>query len=128
MAQLLVRLMHGHGTSQHPIIDVSSCNICLVSADVLIVYAKTEPAAGKHGISAFIVDKSMKVGVMHIRCSADRVRKFGEQIEKSALRRQGFKTAQKLDKLGMRGSDTCELVFENCEVPSENLLGEENKV
>jgi alkylation response protein AidB-like acyl-CoA dehydrogenase len=41
---------------------------------------------------------------------------------------QGFSTAQKLDKLGMRGSDTCELVFENCEVPAENVLGEVNKV
>lgn len=42
--------------------------------------------------------------------------------------RQGFSTAQKLDKLGMRGSDTCELLFENCEVPEENVLGEEHKV
>lgn len=41
---------------------------------------------------------------------------------------QGFSTAQKLDKLGMRGSDTCELLFENCEVPAENVLGQENKV
>jgi len=64
-------------------------------ADVLIVYAKTDPHAGPHGITAFIVEKEMK----------------------------GFRTAQKLDKLGMRGSDTCELVFADCEVPPENVLG-----
>jgi isovaleryl-CoA dehydrogenase len=68
-------------------------------ADVLVVYAKTDPAAGSRGISAFIVEKGFK----------------------------GFSTAQKLDKLGMRGSNTCELVFENCEVPAENLLGAEGK-
>jgi len=65
-------------------------------ADVLVVYAKTDPAAGAHGISAFIVEKSF----------------------------DGFSTAQKLDKLGMRGSNTCELVFEDCEIPEENVLGE----
>ncbi|MGI8525233.1 MAG: isovaleryl-CoA dehydrogenase [Pseudolabrys sp.] len=65
------------------------------SADTLVVYAKTDPAAGARGITAFIVEKGMK----------------------------GFSTAQKLDKLGMRGSDTCELVFEDCEVPAENVLG-----
>src|SRR5271156_5206987 len=59
------------------------------AADTLIVYAKTDPAAGARGISAFIIEKGMK----------------------------GFSTAQKLDKLGMRGSDTCELVFQDCEVP-----------
>ncbi len=68
-------------------------------ADVLVVYAKTDPAAGPRGISAFIVEKGFK----------------------------GFSTAQKLDKLGMRGSNTCELVFEDCEVPAENLLGEIGK-
>lgn len=68
-------------------------------ADVLVVYAKTDPAAGPRGISAFIIEKSFK----------------------------GFSTAQKLDKLGMRGSNTCELVFEDCEVPAENLLGEIGK-
>ncbi|WP_407976319.1 isovaleryl-CoA dehydrogenase [Brucella pseudogrignonensis] len=68
-------------------------------ADVLVVYAKTDPAAGPRGISAFIVEKTFK----------------------------GFSTAQKLDKLGMRGSNTCELVFEDCEVPTENLLGEVGK-
>ena len=64
-------------------------------ADTLIVYAKTDPAAGARGITAFIVEKGMK----------------------------GFSTGQKLDKLGMRGSDTCELVFQDCEVPEENALG-----
>jgi len=65
-------------------------------AETLVVYAKTDPAAGARGITAFIVEKGMK----------------------------GFSTAQKLDKLGMRGSDTAELVFEDCEVPEENVLGE----
>jgi isovaleryl-CoA dehydrogenase len=65
-------------------------------ADVLVVYAKTQPEAGSKGITAFLVEKGMV----------------------------GFSTAQKLDKLGMRGSDTCELVFENCEIPAENVLGE----
>ena len=64
-------------------------------ADVLIVYAKTDPNANKNGITAFIIEKNFK----------------------------GFKTAQKLNKLGMRGSNTCELVFQNCEVPAENVLG-----
>jgi isovaleryl-CoA dehydrogenase len=65
-------------------------------AETLVVYAKTDPSAGPRGITAFIIEKGMK----------------------------GFSTAQKLDKLGMRGSDTGELVFENCEVPEENVLGE----
>ncbi len=64
-------------------------------ADTLVVYAKTDPSAGARGITAFIVEKGMK----------------------------GFSTAEKLDKLGMRGSDTCELVFDDCEVPEENVLG-----
>ena len=64
-------------------------------ADTLIVYAKTDPAAGPRGITAFIIEKGFK----------------------------GFSTAQKLDKLGMRGSNTCELVFQDCEVPAENVLG-----
>jgi len=64
-------------------------------ADVLVVYAKTDANAGSRGITAFIVEKGMK----------------------------GFSTAQKLDKLGMRSSNTCELVFEDCEVPAENVLG-----
>ncbi|MCW5731331.1 MAG: isovaleryl-CoA dehydrogenase [Alphaproteobacteria bacterium] len=65
-------------------------------ADVLVVYAKTDPAAGPRGITAFLVEKGFK----------------------------GFSTAQKLDKLGMRGSNTCELVFQDCEVPAENVLGQ----
>ncbi len=68
-------------------------------ADVLVVYAKTEPAAGSRGISAFLIERGFK----------------------------GFSTAQKLDKLGMRGSSTCELVFEECVVPAENVLGRENE-
>lgn len=64
-------------------------------ADVLIVYAKTTPTAGSKGITAFLVEKNMT----------------------------GFYAAQKLDKLGMRGSNTCELVFENCHVPVDNILG-----
>ncbi|MGP9567606.1 isovaleryl-CoA dehydrogenase [Halomonas sp. AOP5-B2-8] len=68
-------------------------------ADVLVVYAKTDPEAGSKGITAFIIEKSMP----------------------------GFSTAQKLDKLGMRGSNTCELVFQDCAVPAENILGGEGK-
>ncbi len=67
-------------------------------ADTLVVYAKTDPAAGARGITAFIVENGMK----------------------------GFRTAQKLDKLGMRGSPTAELVFEDCEVPEGNVLGAVN--
>ena len=66
-------------------------------ADTLVVYAKTDPGAGPRGITAFLIEKHFK----------------------------GFRTAQKLDKLGMRGSDTSELVFEDCEVPAENVMGEE---
>jgi isovaleryl-CoA dehydrogenase len=68
-------------------------------ADALVVYAKTDTSAGPKGITAFIVEKGFK----------------------------GFSTAQKLDKLGMRGSNTCELVFQDCEVPAENVLGEVNR-
>ena len=69
-------------------------------ADVLVVYMRTAPKeAGSRGMTAFIVEKGFK----------------------------GFSTAQKLDKLGMRGSNTCELVFENCEIPAENVLGEVNQ-
>lgn len=64
-------------------------------ADVFVIYAKTDPAAGKRGISAFIVERGTP----------------------------GFRVAQVLDKLGMRGSGTCELVFEDCEIPLENMLG-----
>ena len=68
-------------------------------ADVIVVYAKTDPQAGPRGITAFLVERGFK----------------------------GFSTAQKLDKLGMRGSDTGELVFQDCEVPAENVLGELGK-
>ena len=68
-------------------------------ADTFVIYAKTDLEKGPHGITAFIVERGFK----------------------------GFSTAQKLDKLGMRGSNTCELVFEDCEVPEENILGEYNK-
>ncbi|KAK1158729.1 hypothetical protein AOXY_G22465 [Acipenser oxyrinchus oxyrinchus] len=68
-------------------------------ADVLIVYAKTEPSANAQGITAFILEKGMS----------------------------GFSTAQKLDKLGMRGSSTCELIFEDCKVPEQSMLGHLNK-
>ena len=67
-------------------------------SEVLVVYAKTKPDAGSKGITAFLIEKGLP----------------------------GFSTAQKLDKLGMRGSNTCELVFDNCEVPEENVLGEVN--
>ncbi len=66
-------------------------------ADTLVVYAKTDPAAGQRGLTAFLIEKDFK----------------------------GFSTAQKLDKLGMRGSDTSELVFQDCEVPEENVMGRE---
>jgi len=68
-------------------------------AHVLVVYARTDPRAGSRGITAFLVEKGMA----------------------------GFSTAQKLDKLGMRGSNTCELVFQDCAVPAENILGELNR-
>jgi len=68
-------------------------------AETLVVYAKTDRDAGPRGITAFLVEKGMK----------------------------GFSTAQKLDKLGMRGSNTCELVFEDCDVPAENVLGQEGR-
>jgi isovaleryl-CoA dehydrogenase len=65
------------------------------NADTLVIYAKTDPDAGSRGITAFLVERSFK----------------------------GFSTSPKLDKLGMRGSNTCELVFQDCEVPAENVLG-----
>jgi len=68
-------------------------------ADTLVVYAKTDVAAGPRGITALVVERGTK----------------------------GFSTAQKLDKLGMRGSNTCELVFEDCEIPVENVLGQEGR-
>jgi isovaleryl-CoA dehydrogenase len=66
-------------------------------AEVLVVYAKTDADAGPRGITAFLIEQGMA----------------------------GFSTAQKLDKLGMRGSNTCELVFQDCEVPDDNVLGAE---
>ena len=66
-------------------------------ANTLVVYAKTDPDAGSKGITAFLIERGMP----------------------------GFSTAQKLDKLGMRGSNTCELVFQDCKVPAENILGRE---
>jgi isovaleryl-CoA dehydrogenase len=68
-------------------------------ADTLIVYAKTDPDAGPKGITAFLIERGMA----------------------------GFSTGQKLDKLGMRGSNTAELIFEDCEVPFENVLGQEGQ-
>jgi isovaleryl-CoA dehydrogenase len=68
-------------------------------AETLVVYAKTEPEKRSRGITAFLIEKEM----------------------------HGFSTAQKLDKLGMRGSNTCELIFDNCKVPYENILGEEGR-
>ena len=68
-------------------------------ADVLVVYASTNPEAGAHGITAFIIEKGMS----------------------------GFSTGGKLDKLGMRGSDTCELVFQDCAVPAQNVLSHEGR-
>ena len=67
-------------------------------ADVLVVYAKTDPEGASRGVTAFLIERDFK----------------------------GFSCAQKLDKMGMRGSDTGELVFEDCEVPEENMLGQEN--
>ena len=66
------------------------------TADVLVVYVKIDPSLGNRGVTTMIIERGFK----------------------------GFSTAQKLDKLGMRGSDTCELVFDDCEVPAENVLGE----
>jgi isovaleryl-CoA dehydrogenase len=69
------------------------------NASTLVVYAKTDTEAGSRGITAFLIEQEMA----------------------------GFSTGEKLDKLGMRGSNTCELIFDNCEVPFENVLGEEGK-
>lgn len=71
-------------------------------ADVVVAYAKTDPAAGPKGVTSFVIDKANTP-------------------------KGSFSAHQKLDKLGMRGSDTCELVFDKCFVPEENVLGEVGK-
>ncbi|MGR5470898.1 acyl-CoA dehydrogenase family protein, partial [Vibrio astriarenae] len=68
-------------------------------ADTFVVYAKTDPSAKSRGLSAFIIERNFA----------------------------GFSHAQKLEKLGMRGSNTCELIFKNCRVPKENVLGDVNQ-
>ncbi len=91
--------LHAENKGDHYILNGSKMWITNgPDADVLVVYAKTDKTAGKKGITAFIIEKDFS----------------------------GFSTAQKLDKLGMRGSSTSELVFENCKVPAENILGELN--
>jgi isovaleryl-CoA dehydrogenase len=90
----------GNGASEHYVLNGSKMWITNgPEADTLVVYAKTDAQAGPKGITAFLIEKGMR----------------------------GFSTAQKLDKLGMRGSNTCELVFQDCEVPAENILGEEGR-
>ena len=88
----------GSGVSQRYLLNGSKMWITNgPEANTLVVYARTDPAAGSRGITAFVIEKGMP----------------------------GFSTAQKLDKLGMRGSNTCELVFQNCEVPAANILAQE---
>jgi isovaleryl-CoA dehydrogenase len=90
----------GNGPSAHYVLNGNKMWITNgPDADTLVVYAKTDPNAGPRGITAFLIEKGM----------------------------QGFSTAQKLDKLGMRGSNTCELVFQDCEVPAENVLAQEGR-
>jgi isovaleryl-CoA dehydrogenase len=90
----------GSGASNHYVLNGNKMWITNgPEADTLVVYAKTDIQAGPKGITAFLIEKGMK----------------------------GFSTAQKLDKLGMRGSNTCELVFQDCEVPAENILGQEGR-
>lgn len=94
--------MQLHATQNHNTFILNGTKMWITNgpdADVLVVYAKTNPSAKSKGITAFIIEKGMP----------------------------GFSTAQKLDKLGMRGSNTCELVFNECEVPYENILGEVNQ-
>jgi len=92
--------LHARKQGDHYILDGTKMWITNgPEANVLVVYAKTDKQADSKGITAFIIEKDFA----------------------------GFSTAQKLDKLGMRGSNTCELVFENCEVPAENILGERNQ-
>jgi isovaleryl-CoA dehydrogenase len=90
----------GDGTSERYVLNGNKMWITNgPEANTLVVYAKTDAQAGPKGITAFLIEKGMK----------------------------GFSTAQKLDKLGMRGSNTCELVFQDCEVPAENILGQEGR-
>ena len=90
----------GSGTSERFLLNGNKMWITNgPEANTLVVYAKTDVQAGPRGITAFVIEKGMK----------------------------GFSTAQKLDKLGMRGSNTCELVFQDCEVPAENILGQEGR-
>ena len=90
----------GSGTSERFLLNGNKMWITNgPEANTLVVYAKTDVQAGPKGITAFVIEKGMK----------------------------GFSTAQKLDKLGMRGSNTCELVFQDCEVPAENILGQEGR-
>ncbi|KTD78343.1 isovaleryl-CoA dehydrogenase [Legionella waltersii] len=92
--------LHAKPAGDHYVLDGTKMWITNgPDADVLVVYAKTDKQAESKGITAFIIEKGMP----------------------------GFKTAQKLDKLGMRGSNTCELVFEQCRVPQENVLGTLNQ-
>jgi len=96
----LSAVRRGSGTDERFVLNGSKMWITNgPDADTLVVYAKTDPGAGARGITAFLVEKGMK----------------------------GFSTAQKLDKLGMRGSNTCELVFEDCEVPAANILAQEGR-
>ena len=91
---------HGSGSGERYVLNGNKMWITNgPEADTLVVYAKTDAQAGPKGITAFIIEKGMK----------------------------GFTTAQKLDKLGMRGSNTCELVFQDCEVPAANILGQEGR-
>jgi isovaleryl-CoA dehydrogenase len=90
----------GNGTGERFVLNGSKMWITNgPDADTLVVYAKTDPEAGPKGITAFLIEKGMS----------------------------GFTTAQKLDKVGMRGSNTCELVFQDCEVPAGNILGAEGR-
>jgi len=96
----LSAVRRGSGTDERFVLNGSKMWITNgPDADTLVVYAKTDASAGARGITAFLVEKGMK----------------------------GFSTAQKLDKLGMRGSNTCELVFEDCEVPAANILAQEGR-
>ncbi len=94
----LAQVRQENGTAYYEYYELNGTKMWITNgpdADVLVVYATVDPAAGAKGITAFLIEKGMK----------------------------GFSTAQKLDKLGMRGSDTCELVFADCQVPKSQVLG-----